>query len=211
MAASVVEVGAMGAGTADKAMRTILPCGPFDNPSMKGGRKVSVTLALALALAALGACSPALDWREVRAEGGALTAWLPCKPQRRVREVDLAGDKVSMEMLGCRAEESTWGLTSADVHEPARVDAALAALREARSENLGAPEVSASNVDLGGRKALQLRIEGRDPAGRAVVEQSLIFAVGTRVFHLAVIGREPGADALEAFFGQLRLARGPTP
>lgn len=160
--------------------------------------------------AASAACSPALDWREVRSEGGALTVWLPCKPQRRVREVDLAGQRVSMEMLGCRADGSTWGLTSADVVEARQVEPALAALRKARSENLGAPEASASAVELpgaaGSRAALSLRVAGRDGAGNEAVERSLIFASGTRVFHVAVIGREPSTEALESFFGQLRLA-----
>ncbi|HEU4459013.1 MAG TPA: hypothetical protein VFR90_07815 [Methylibium sp.] len=160
-----------------------------------------------VALALLGACAPALDWREVRTEGGVLTAWLPCKPQRRMREVELAGSKVSMEMLGCRAADSTWGLTGADVGEPARVEPALAALRQARSENLGAPPSAVSDVELAGRRATRLRIAGHGAEGQAVVEHSLIFASGTRVFHLAVIGAEPGTDALDAFFGQLRLAR----
>lgn len=155
----------------------------------------------------LSACSPSLDWREVRAEGGALTVWLPCKPQRRVRDLDLAGKRVSMEMLGCRAEGSTWGLTSADVGEASRVEPALEALRKARSENLGAPEV-ASAVELpsgaGRRPALGLRIVGRDAQGEPAVERSLIFSGGTQVFHLAVIGREPSPDALDSFFGQLR-------
>jgi hypothetical protein len=157
----------------------------------------------------LPACSPALDWREVRPEGGGLTVWLPCKPQRRMREVDLAGVKVAMEMLGCRADGSTWGLTSADVGEAARVEPALAALRKARAENLGAPESAASAIEVPAgaakRSALMLRIVGHDAQGEAVVERSLIFASGTRVFHIAVIGREPGESALESLFGQLRL------
>jgi len=164
---------------------------------------------LVVASAALAACSPALDWREVRPDGGVLTAWLPCKPQRRVREIDLAGGRVSMEMLGCRAQGSTWGLTSADVGDTARVEPALAALRTARAANLGGEETSAtpSAVPAGpaSRPALALRVAGRNAAGEAVVERSLLFAAGTRVFHVAVIGIEPSAEALDSFFGQLRL------
>lgn len=167
-------------------------------------------VAASVAALALVACSPALDWREVRTEGAALTVWLPCKPQRRVREVDLAGARVSMEMLGCRADGSTWGLTGADVGEAARVGPALAALRKARTDNLGAPEASASDVELPAgalrRPAVMLRIDARDAEGAPLVERSLLFSSGTRVFHLAVIGREPTADALDSFFGQLRLA-----
>jgi len=167
-------------------------------------------VAASAAALSLAACAPPLDWREVRTEGAALTVWLPCKPQRRVREVDLAAAKVSMEMLGCRADGSTWGLTSADVGDTARVGPALAALRKARAENLGAPEAAASDIELPAgaakRPALMLRIVGHDAAGEAVVERSLLFSAGTRVFHVAVIGREPNADALDSFFGQLRLA-----
>jgi hypothetical protein len=174
-------------------------------------RVAAMAICLIAAVAVVAACSPALDWREVRSEGGALTVWLPCKPQRRVREVDLAGTRVSMEMLGCRADGSTWGLTSADVGEVGRVEPALAALRKARTENLGAPETAASAIELptgaGRLPALALRIAGRDAAGDAAVERSLIFSSGTRVFHVAVIGREPSAEALDSFFRPLRLAR----
>lgn len=39
----------------------------------------------------LAACSPALNWREVRATPSALKAMMPCKPDKAVRQVAVAG------------------------------------------------------------------------------------------------------------------------
>ncbi|MFO1268454.1 MAG: hypothetical protein U1F67_17830, partial [Rubrivivax sp.] len=42
---------------------------------------------IALLAAALGACSPALDWREVRPAGTAVVALMPCRPNASTRSV----------------------------------------------------------------------------------------------------------------------------
>ena len=43
--------------------------------------------------------------------------------------------------------------------------------------------------------------------GTPVRERALLFSQGTRVFHAAALGGEPQAEALEVFFGGLKLAR----
>ena len=64
-------------------------------------------LAAALALAALGGCSPTLNWRETRFDGADLTAMLPCKPDRAERTVPLAGRDAPLRMQGCEAGGAT--------------------------------------------------------------------------------------------------------
>jgi hypothetical protein len=54
-------------------------------------------------LTGLSACTPAFNWREVRFDQAGVTALLPCKPDRAVRVVQLAGQPVSTNMAGCEA------------------------------------------------------------------------------------------------------------
>ncbi|MBA2722120.1 MAG: hypothetical protein H0W48_05405 [Methylibium sp.] len=172
------------------------------------GRLSLVPLGLA---AFVTGCSPTLDWRQVRPEGGAVTLLLPCKPERRTRAVVLADVSATVEVLACSAGGTTWGMTSADLGEPARVGPALAALRAARTTNLEGRETEARAVRLAKLAAepapLRLRVEGRKPDGQPIVEHSLLFAHGSRVFQAVVLGGAPSARALETFFDGIEPAR----
>lgn len=157
------------------------------------------------------ACTPALNWREVRAEGDAVVALFPCKPDRLSRPMELGGAKVQVELLACVTDGSTWGLTSADVGDASRVGPALAQMRAARTANLSGSELAASAAAVPGMTAasdaVALRLAGRRPDGQPVSEESVLFAVGTRVFHAAVLGSDPGADAKSNFFSNLKVRR----
>ncbi|WP_295642172.1 hypothetical protein [uncultured Methylibium sp.] len=156
-----------------------------------------------------GACSPTLDWREVRPAGAGVSAMFPCKPERQERPISLAGATVSLQMLVCSAGGVTWGLGTAEVSDPARVAAALAALRASRLDNLGGRELEVQALALAGMtpnpQAVRLRIAGRRPDGSEILEQAWLFARGTRVFHVAALGGAPSDEALGAFFGGLKL------
>lgn len=164
---------------------------------------------VAAALWALTGCAPDLNWREVRPAGSTLVALLPCKPDRQTRTIPLAGGEASMEVLGCSAGGTTWAVATADVGDPARVAPALAGLRAARTRNLEGREGEARPGEVSGAApgTLRLTVEGRRPDGTPVRERALLFSQGTRVFHAAALGGEPPAEALEVFFGGLKLAR----
>jgi len=170
-------------------------------------RRAAAPVAAALGVAA--GCAPDLNWREVRPEGATLVALLPCKPDRQTRAIPLAGTEVAMEVLGCSAGGTTWAVATADVGDPARVAPALAGLRAARTRNLEGREGEVRPAELAGATpgALRLTVEGRRPDGTPVRERALLFARGTRVFHAAALGGEPPAEALEVFFGGLKLSR----
>lgn len=156
-----------------------------------------------------GACAPALDWREVRPDAAGLVILLPCKPEQRSRQLALAGRQVQMQVLGCTAEGTTWGLSTADMADPALVGPALAELRAARLRNLDGTETVVKPAQVGGMapqaQAVRSSIAGKRPDGTPVVDQSLLFARGTRVFHAAALGGEPSAQATETFFDGLKL------
>jgi hypothetical protein len=44
------------------------------------------------------------------------------------------------------------------------------------------------------------------PGGDAVAEEVAVFAYGSRVFQATVVGVEPGAEGVQAFFDALRVA-----
>jgi hypothetical protein len=66
-------------------------------------------------LLVLAACSPALNWREVRADGVPVQVLMPCKPEQAVRDVPLLGQEATalgLHMLSCEAAGTTYALAA---------------------------------------------------------------------------------------------------
>ncbi|HEX7439859.1 MAG TPA: hypothetical protein VF319_07150 [Caldimonas sp.] len=171
---------------------------------------VSFDWRIAPLLVVLLACSPALDWRDVRVDGAGLAGLFPCRPERRARSVPVAGANVRMEMVACAAGGSTFAASFVDLEDPATVTAALEALRGTAVANLGAVAPRQLPFALGGMTpnaaSARLVIAGRLPDGTPVQEHAAFFVRGLRVYQASVIGREPSRDAVEAFLGGLKFA-----
>ncbi len=161
-------------------------------------------------LAALVACSPVLDWRDVRVDGAALTALFPCRPERRARSVPVAGANVRMEMVACTAGGGTFAASFVDLEDPAAVTAVLEAFRAAAVANLGGAAPRQLPFALGGMTpnaaSARLVIAGRLPDGTVVQEHAAFFVRGLRVYQASVIGKEPSPDVVEAFMAGLKFA-----
>lgn len=162
-----------------------------------------------IAAAALAACAPALDWREVRPEGAGITALLPCRPSQQVRTVPLAGRPVKLALAACSAGGPTWALAWADLEDPAAVGPALVALRQAAAANVGSAEGRALPLVVPGATpasaAGRVALEGRSPDGGALQSQVAVFAHGTRVVQATVLGAVLPAEGVETFFTSLRV------
>jgi hypothetical protein len=162
------------------------------------------TLALALA-----ACSPTLNWREVRPDGTGAQLLFPCRPDAAERRVALAGNAVKLTLLSCAAGDHTWGLAFADMGDPTRVDAALAALQDSAFANLGAQRSDAVPQPVPGAtpqpRAGRSRLAGRSPKGKRLNMQMLVFAHGTWVFQASALGESAADEALENFFTSVRF------
>ncbi|MEQ1686885.1 MAG: hypothetical protein ABL916_24810 [Burkholderiaceae bacterium] len=171
--------------------------------------KPIAALPISLVLAGLGACSPALDWRETAAEGSGVVAMFPCRPDRHARSVELVGAKLKMVMLVCPAAGSTYALSFVDVPDPARVNAALVELRAAALRNVQAPLPSTAPAQVAGMtpnaEAVRLSASGRLPDGVAVQVHAVFFAKGLRVYQGSVIGAKVAAEANEVFFAGFRF------
>lgn len=170
-------------------------------------RALTWVLATACAMAA---CTPVLDWRDARPDGAGLMALFPCRPAGQVRRLALAGTTVEMTLYACSAGDATYAVGFADIGETQQVTGMLAALSAAAARNIGSTgstEPAPLHVDgmtpnpMAGRWAFS----GRRADGRHVQMQVGLFARGTRVFQASMVGTRLNADAIETFFGALRL------
>lgn len=159
--------------------------------------------------AVLCACSPALDWREMQAEGSGVVATFPCKPDRHARTVPLAGQAVRMEMLVCSSGGATFALSFIDLGDPARVSETLVELQRLAATNIAAAEAASAPLQVPGMtpntNAVRLRLAGRGPDGTVLSEQVGFFVKGLRVYQATVVGRSVPAEVAETFFAGLRL------
>ena len=163
----------------------------------------------AVAALTLAACSPALDWREVRPPDSGLQALFPCKPEHMQREIALAGAPVAMGLVACTTGGATYALMHANVDDPARVTPALQQLRAAAAANVGGMQRVVAPMMVAGMtpnsQAERIEIDGLGVRGEAVREYAGFFVKGTRVFQATVIGERPDAAAVETFFSALTL------
>jgi hypothetical protein len=164
---------------------------------------------LCLAVPILGACTPTLDWREVRPEGSGAQTLFPCKPTVQTRTITLGGAPLRLSMASCHAGGTTFALTFADTADPARVAGVLRSLGEASAANLGATPGPSSPLQVNGMTpnplAQRIHIEGKGPEGAALAQETGLFSRGTWVYQASVMAPRPDRDAVDTFFDNLRL------
>ncbi len=158
-------------------------------------------------LAALAACSPPFDWREVRVDEATLRAQFPCRPERRVREVPIEGTPLRMEMVTCSTEGITFAASHFAVRDPAGVSAAIDAVKAALVANLGGAAPKTSAFQLAGMtpnpSTARLDVTGRRPDGEAVDLHTAFFTRGLRIYQLSVLGKAPPPQVVDTFFAGL--------
>lgn len=173
----------------------------------------SVRAAGLAALWLLGACSPTFNWRAWPVEGTALQAMMPCKPESATRPVPMLGTPVELHMHSCEAGGLRFALAWADVRQATQVPVAMTAWRLASLQTLRAsvtaPDDPALNWPVavaGVPQAQGVQAQGTDAQGQSVLSRTVYFSQGTQVFQAAVYGARLNGEAVEAFFGGLKLA-----
>ena len=165
--------------------------------------------AATVALAALGACSPTFDWRSVRLPDTELVTELPCRPGRFQRDVTVAGVPLKLFMLSCEAGGVTYGVATADVGDPGRVDAVLHALRDGAAVAIRSADSPAGALNMPGATPFSgnssVHLHGRRPDGEAVDEAVRVFGRGTRVFQASAVGATLSEAAVKPFEDGLRF------
>lgn len=166
-------------------------------------------VALLTGVATVAACTPTLNWRDVRPAGSGVQLLLPCKPDTQERTVALAGSPVRLTLTVCRAADQVWALAHADVVDPARVGPALAALQAGAAANLGASAATWAPQPVPGATPQpgsgRARLQGQRPDGQAAQMQVLVFARGTQVFQASVVGPALAKEAVDAYFKSIRF------
>jgi hypothetical protein len=100
-------------------------------------------------------------------------------------------------------------VATADVGDPARVDAVLFALRDSAAAAIRSSDARPGALSLSGATPFSgnssAHLHGQRPDGEAVDEAIRVFARGTRVFQASAVGRSLPEAALRPFEDGLRF------
>lgn len=164
------------------------------------------------AAAALGAtaCTPSLNWRELRLPPTSAVALLPCKPDHAERSVPLGGVPTTLAVSGCEAGGATFALMVATVPAGRAPDEVLAGWQQATLANMraqGTPTRQAFHPTRGLPLAHAQRVtaDGQRADGRAVQAQAVWTARaadggGTELLHAVVYADRAQPAVADAFF-----------
>ncbi|MEO8526176.1 MAG: hypothetical protein ABI460_15730 [Caldimonas sp.] len=170
--------------------------------------RISRGWSVAVFPAMLVACSPSLDWRDVRPQDSGVTMLFPCRPDPHERSVRMAAVDLRMQMVSCNAAGATFSLVYVDAPQAAQGAPLLAELRARAAANVGGTAVARTFLVPGAtpnEQSAALRIEGRLPDGRRVIEHAAFFARGLRLYQVTAIGETVSPDAVETFFGAVKV------
>jgi len=146
------------------------------------------------------ACTPALNWRDVRPPDSGVAALFPCKP---------AGATVPMVLMSCSAVSANFALGYAEMVDPTRATLALTELRAAATGNISGRITAQTPLAMNGMTpnalAERLTIEGQRDDGRTISEQAAFFTKGRRVYQASIVADKIDVDAANTFFAALKL------
>ena len=164
---------------------------------------------LACIACALAACSPSLNWRQVRPDGADMTLLLPCKPDRASKTVPLGARATRLSMTGCEAGGAMYALALADLDDASQAATVLAQWQKLSLSHMQAASATQRPATVPGADAqpapVLVSARGRHPDGQAVEGQALYFARGKQVFQAVIYAPRIDADAAETFLGSLKL------
>lgn len=199
-----------GAQSAKRKMRRSLASrslGPAAVPAL-----LKRSLCFGLACAALAACTPELDWRELSVPDGRFAVLLPCKARHESRTLNTAAGARAMTMYACSLKQGTMGVAYTDYPAPAlsatTMREQLDSARDALLRNIGAGAHIEEEVQVAGLPARQVYAEGRAGAQRALLKARFVFA-GSRLYQIAYIGERDGLAMpdIDMFLTSFKLLR----
>lgn len=167
------------------------------------------TLGAGLLCAALVACAPDLNWREVRTDDAHCSILLPAKPATHARSVNLDGLKVEMQMTGAAVDDLSFTVASARIPDAAQRVPALAAMQVAMLRNIGAASHDEKRVTLkGGVEATEVVASGQNARdGKKLLMHARFAIYGDRVYQAVALGPQDklSPEAADTFLGSLSL------
>lgn len=123
--------------------------------------------------------------------------------------MSLAGQNLSMHMMGCEADSTTFAVSYVDLPNATQAATVLAQWQTAMLGNMRATQNRHGPLNIKGvvgvMGAVQLQAQGTQPDGRAVVAQGVWFIRGAQVFHAVMYAAKLNPEAADAFFTGFRL------
>lgn len=159
----------------------------------------------------ISACTPALNWRDVRfesADGTTLKAELPCKPDTATRKQQLGGFQVELGMMGCSANEATFTLSRVPLVDPLSAPKVLTAWQAAAAANVKANPVPSTAATVSGAgawpQAARVTLLGTTSQAQILwfAKQS---SAGITLYQAAVYGKKLSTEAVTTFFESLQV------
>jgi hypothetical protein len=161
------------------------------------------------AAAALLACSPKYNWREVRGEQASFVVLLPGKPASHSREIDLNGIKVTMTMTAAEVDGVIFAVGSAQLPDQAAPQAALQSMKTAMVRNINGTIRNEKSPAAAPGVVPDIDIEAVGTArnGRPALLFAHFAAKNQRVYQAVVVGREQSVsrDAVDTFMSSFKL------
>lgn len=178
-----------------------------------GGMRYFQTWAVFVFGTFLLACSPGLNWRDVRPAQAPLSALFPCKPEAAERRLPLGEKEIVVKMLVCEADDAVFTLAYAELKPNLNLGDLLDLWRTSTLSQMKAKTTAQVPFALKGVLPLpqtsRLVAQGSRPDGRPLVVHASWFAVGSVVFQAAIYFSDESANAnsavAETFFSGLKI------
>jgi hypothetical protein len=147
-----------------------------DNQAMSKFLSSALTV---MCLFGLAACQPNLNWRTSQLEGSGLRFELPCKPDKTVRDVNMAGQVLALSVVGCEADDAVWAAMSTQAPTSVEREELIKGWRQATLQNMQAKDVqelpwAAPKSALPG--AVRIKAQGTNPKGQALIAHAIWFS-----------------------------------
>lgn len=159
------------------------------------------------------ACTPSLNWREVRLEGSALKTLFPCKPDHGSRQLPVDGAELNVQMTGCEAQ----GHLLVVVRLPLQSQASPADIKQAQAQWLATTlahfkatvrdtqPLAVKTAGAATRTVMRVRAQGSDPQGRALQGHMVSLTTPDELAMAVVYAPQINEELSETFFAGLVL------
>ncbi|MES2162506.1 MAG: hypothetical protein V4476_15210 [Pseudomonadota bacterium] len=166
-------------------------------------KKISLALLLA---AALSACSPQYDWRDYRSTDAPYAVLFPGKPASQTRSIQLDTLSVNMTMTAAEVDGVIFAVGSAQLPDAAQGPAAIAAMKTALVNNIGATVTSSKSSADARQATLDVEAKGSQN-GEALHLIGHFIARDKRIYQVIVMGRDKHIvqDQVETFLSSFKL------
>lgn len=141
-------------------------------------------------LVSLGACSPALNWREVPNNQLGYVATFPDKPVSASRVLSLDGLSVPLTLQAARVDELYFSVGSVPLNQELsdNLDRLILVLAQSLGNNIGVEDVQLSDKTWLGRRSRFFDIDGTMPGGEPARLQGYFVENKGYLFQVILMG-----------------------